>query len=70
LKLHIVLPVSGSSVLMPADAAGSPGFGAAGVLDVFVRPMYWRPASYVTSVLMYCCPFSEYARYIQPVAGL
>src|SRR5262245_66695767 len=50
LKSHIVLPVSGSSALMPADVAGSPGFETAG-FAALVRPMYCRPASYGTEVL-------------------
>src|SRR5439155_20153108 len=42
LKSHIVLPVSGSSPLIPADGCGSPGRGAAGA-GALPRPIYCRP---------------------------
>src|SRR5581483_12191975 len=71
LKSHIVFPVSGSSALMPADAGGSPAFGAAAApVRGVTRPMYCRPASYVTGELTYGCPPSRYSRDSQPVSAL
>src|SRR5215510_577611 len=60
LKSHIVLPVSGSSALIPADGSGS--FGPRGGALPRPRPMYWRPGSYGAVALVYCWPLSEYSR--------
>src|SRR5262249_35471104 len=54
LKSHIVLPVSGSSALMPAEGGGSLGCGAGGAPRP--RPIYCRPASNGVGALTYCCP--------------
>ncbi len=61
LKSHIVLPVSGSSALMPADAAGSPGFGRGGsrrrgAADVLAARLERRGG------LTYAWPLSGYSR--------
>src|SRR2546422_197268 len=68
LKSQTVLPVSGSSALMPADGCGSfgPGAGAA----PRPRPIYCRPASNGEGSLMNSWPRSLYARYSHPVMGL
>src|SRR5207247_2146836 len=47
--------------LDPADAAGSPGF-AVTLAGTASRPMYCRPASYVTGALANPWPPSRYSR--------